>query len=54
MEAITDYFASLGLNLSDTLIAIGAILLGTLLLVIAGHIKVLQCSLRIREAYRSN
>lgn len=37
MEAITDYFASLGLNLNDTLIAIGVILLGALLLVIAGR-----------------
>lgn len=37
MEAITNYFASLDLNLSDTLITVGVILLGTLLLVIAGR-----------------
>lgn len=37
MEAITAYFASFGLDLNNTLIAIGVILLGTLLVVILGR-----------------
>ena len=37
MEAITNYFASFGLDLNNTLVATGVILLGTLLLVIIGR-----------------
>ena len=37
MEAITNYFASFGLDLNNTLVATGVILLGALLLVILGR-----------------